>query len=187
MEFSIKLNEQDICATKPETVASLFMVLREISLDSMKVKEQKADEMTDTVVGAYHKKQAQRKAETTEKVETPKAKADEPKAKKETAPKEEPKKETAPAKEEPKEEPKEELEKAEEPAAAEAATETPDEEKTEIDREAIVEKIKKIAFEGKAEGKPKKMKALLAEYGVEKLPDLPDGKLPEFLKKVEAL
>ena len=184
MEFSIKLNEQDICATKPETVASLFMALREISLDSMKVAEQKADKMVDTVVNTHHT--AQKKEETAKKVETSEAKAkkEEPKPKaEESAPaKEEPKskaEEPVPAKEEPKEEP----EKTEEPAE----TATADEEKPEIDREAIVEKIKKIAFEGKAEGKPKKMKTLLAEYGVEKLPDLPDDKLPEFLKKVEAL
>ena len=116
MEFSIKLNEQDICATKPETVASLFMALREISLDSMKVAEQKADKMVDTVVNTHHT--AQKKEETAKKVETSEAKAkkDEPKPKaEESAPKEEPKakaEEPAPAKEEPKEEP----EKTEEPA-----------------------------------------------------------------------
>lgn len=180
MEFSIKLNEQDICATKPETVASLFMVLREISCDSRKLTEQKADKMVDTVVNTHHKAQAKTPVNVPKASETTKVSPDgETTAKNGSEKATEADTKTTEAAPEPK---NDKPAPAEEPKTEETAAPA-----EKVDREAISARVKEIAFNGKAEGKPKKIKALLQEYGVEKLPDLPDDKMNEFLEKVEAL
>lgn len=59
--------------------------------------------------------------------------------------------------------------------------------KTPEERATIEGQIKRIAMNGKDKGISKKIKAIMDEYGVEKLADVPDEKIEELLEKVKAL
>ena len=65
-------------------------------------------------------------------------------------------------------------------------TETPPVENP-INRKDIEAEIKQIALDGKEKGASKKIKEIIQTYGVEKLSDVPDEKLPELLEKVKAI
>lgn len=75
-------------------------------------------------------------------------------------------------------------EKAENPPETKA--ETPPVEKA-INRKDIEAEIKQIALDGKEKGASKQIKEIIQTYGVEKLSDVPDEKMPELLEKVKAL
>lgn len=59
--------------------------------------------------------------------------------------------------------------------------------KTPAERATIEGEIKRIAMQGKDKGITKKIKAIMDEYGIEKLADVPDEKIDELLEKVKAL
>ena len=56
-----------------------------------------------------------------------------------------------------------------------------------ISRKDIETAIKQIALDGKEKGVSKKIKEIIHEYGVEKLSDVPNEKMPELLEKVKAI
>lgn len=77
---------------------------------------------------------------------------------------------------------------------AKAISENPPEPKAEtppiensINRKDIEAEIKQIALDGKEKGASKKIKEIIQTYGVEKLSDVPDEKMPELLEKVKAI
>lgn len=180
MKLSIELDHQDISNATPEAFSCLFSALQNITA------EKPATEVPQPAVKKTRSSKKVEKEEPVKEVKTETVEPAEP-VKEETKQEEPVKGETK--QEEPVKEVKTEPEKAETTEPDEtpepAKEEEPKQEK--IDREEIVNKVKKIAFAGKAEGKPKKIKAILQQYGVDTLPALPDEKLPEFLEKVEAL
>ena len=182
MKITIDIDQQDIISASSEAFSGLFAALKEISKSKAEgeTETNEGNESPEKNVPAKQKKESVTKASEGKKnpVKSPSLKVSEAKAT-------ETKKDVEEAK-------TTEPENTEE--VAEAETKADEEEKaapakkeSKPDRAAISERLKEIAKNGKAEGKPKKIKALLQEYGVEKVPDLPDDKLEEFLEKVEAL
>ena len=55
-----------------------------------------------------------------------------------------------------------------------------------FNRAEIETQIKQIALDGKDKGASKKIKEIIQSYGVEKLSAVPDDKMAELLKKVQA-
>lgn len=79
--------------------------------------------------------------------------------------------------------PKKEAKKT--PKAAEAAETEP--EQTGEEKTVTIEDIRAVMRAKNKEGKIEKCQAVLKEYGVAKLSDVPEEKYPELLKKVEVL
>jgi len=178
VKITIDIDQQDIANASSEAFCGLLSALKEISSSSKAEAENEIESAEKSAPAKLKQATATKVSEpkkNTGKTASPKVSEEKPveakpekveKAEK-VAEKTEDKTEEAPAKDE---KPAKESKKADKP-----------------DRAAISERLKEIAKNGKAEGKPKKIKALLQEYGVDKVPDLPDDKLEEFLEKVEAL
>lgn len=165
--MKIIIEHQDITGATSEQFTALMNALQSIAGNTPAEVVQKAEPKTADVPT----KKAKTKTEETPKKDAPTKKDESPKVAADTPKKEETVAEPPKAEETP---------KVEEPPKKDEAEKS-------FDREAIVKRVKEIAAEGKAEGKPAKIKEILLSYNVERLPDLPDDKLPEFLTKVEAL
>jgi len=174
MEYSIKLDQQDICSAKSETVVTLFMALKDICLASASFKQESLEQMESGVLNARKKaietsKQSKTTNSPTKTENAPENGSEEVSE----AVKEEPK--TAPASETKKEEPKEETK---------VAT---------GDKPIDTDTMKKRLMEIKESDKDKwaGIKALIRDYSENTdkptISGIPEAKRKEFMEKVEAL
>ena len=179
MTITINLTEQDVAGAQKDTIANLIGALQELSA-SAKVKSEITAGTEIDLPNVPHGTKSSGAVIVPEKVYN-----DEPI----------PAKPTPMAKTEPEPEPEtkgteKDATEAEAPLLEEAAKESP----AAPDTDAAKKDDKKLRETVKAEcaaiarnGKSKALKALLADYSVEKLSEIPDDALEEFLEKARVL
>ena len=177
MTIKISITERDIAGAQKDTIANLIGALQALST-SAKVKSEITAGTEIEVPNVPHGAKSSGAVIVPEKVYK-----DEPiPAKPTPAVKAEPEPET-------KEEEKDATE-AEAPLLEEAAkdsTATPDTDTAKTDDKKLRETVKAECAAIARNGKSKALKGLLADYSVEKLSEIPDDALEDFLKKARAL
>ena len=183
MTIKISITERDIAGAQKDTIANLIGALQALSA-SAKVKSEITAGAEIEVPNVPHGTKSSGAVIVPEKVYK-----DEPIPKK-TAPKEKMKPAPVPMAE-PETNSAEEVTAEEETPlleeAAEGNTAAPDPDAAETDYKKLRETVKAECAAIARSGKSKALKALLADYSVEKLSEIPDDALEGFLEKARAL
>lgn len=177
MTIKISITERDIAGAQKDTIASLICSLQALS-SSAKVKSEITAGTEIDLPNVPHGAKSSGMVIVPEKVYK-----DEPiPAKPTPTAKAEPEPETNSAEEVAAEEETPLLEEA-----AEGNTAAPDPDDAETDYKKLRETVKAECAAIARSGKSKALKALLADYSVEKLSEIPDDALEDFLEKARAL
>ena len=187
MTIKISITERDIAGAQKDAIANLICSLQALSASTGIKSEISASAEIGTEIDlpdVSHKTKSSETAIVPDKVykDEPTPAKPAPKAKAKPAPAPTPKPETNSAEEVAAEEETPLLEEA-----AEDSTTTPDPDAAETDYKKLRETVKSECAAIARSGKSKALKALLVDRGVEKLSEISDVALEDFLEKARAL
>lgn len=177
MTIKISITERDLAGAQKDAIANLICALQALSASTGIKSEISASAEIGTEIDLPD---VSHKTKSSETVIVPdKVYKDEP-----TPAKPAPKAKAKPA---PAPTPEPETNNSAEEVAAEDSTATPDPDATETDYKKLRETVKAECAAIARSGKSKALKALLVDCGVEKLSEISDDALEDFLEKARAL